>query len=66
MGHAEDRGDLAQVLSRYAERRRRWAERRVDRLVRLVEPLSIVALACIIGLLVLAAVQPILALQEVV
>jgi type IV pilus assembly protein PilC len=66
LAHAEDRGELDSVLARYSQRRLRWAERRVDRLVRLVEPVSIVVLAGIVGVLVLAAIQPILALQEVV
>lgn len=66
LAHAEDRGDIDVVLARYAERRLNWAERRIDRLVRFVEPLSIVVLAAIVGVLVLAAIQPILALQEVV
>lgn len=57
-------GSLPQMLEALGDRLARSAQRSVDRLVGVVEPLSILALSLIVGVVALAAVLPVLALQQ--
>lgn len=59
-------GELSATLRRVGERERRSAHRLIDRAASLIEPLSIVALTFFVGAVVLAAVLPIVRLQEIV
>jgi len=59
-------GELAQTLRRVGERDRRSAHRLIDRISTLIEPASIVLLTFFIGAIVLAAVLPIVKIQEIV
>lgn len=59
-------GELPRVLRRIAGRYRRDATRRIDRLSALLEPAVILLLATLVGLVVMAAVLPLIRLQEVV
>ncbi|MFU8828757.1 MAG: type II secretion system F family protein [Phycisphaerales bacterium] len=59
-------GELPRVLRRIAGRYRRDATRRIDRLSALLEPVVILLLATLVGLVVMAAVLPLIRLQEVV
>lgn len=59
-------GELAPTLRRVGERDRRNAHRLIDRISTLIEPASIVLLTFFIGAIVLAAVLPIVKLQEIV
>lgn len=63
---AEEGGDLADALARLAERHDRIARRLIDRLAGLLEPAAIVLLAAFVGVVVMAAVLPLMRLQEVV
>ncbi|MCR9218029.1 MAG: type II secretion system F family protein [bacterium] len=59
-------GDLPRVLRRIAGRYERDATRRIDRLSSLLEPAVILTLAVLVGTVVMAAVLPLIRLQEVV
>ncbi len=59
-------GELAPTLRRVGERDRRSAHRLIDRLATLIEPGAIVLLTTFIGAIVLAAVLPIVKLQEII
>ncbi len=59
-------GELASTLRRVGERDRRSAHRLIDRVAALVEPASILLLTFFIGTIVLAAVLPIVKLQEII
>lgn len=59
-------GELPRVLRRIAERYERDATRRIDRLSSLLEPTVILTLAVLVGIVVMAAVLPIIRLQEIV
>ncbi|MBL9149245.1 MAG: type II secretion system F family protein [Phycisphaerae bacterium] len=58
-------GGLEPVLLRVAERHERQADRLVDRLSSLLEPAAILVLAALVGTVVMAAVLPLVKLQEV-
>lgn len=61
----ETAGNLDAVLNRLAARYRRDARRRIDRLTAVLEPAVILALAAVIGVVVIAAVLPLTQLREV-
>lgn len=61
----EASGELPDTLDRLAERYTRQATRLIDRLATLLEPAVILLLAALIGLVVLAAILPMLRLQEI-
>lgn len=61
----EATGDLARVLERLGERYERQTARLVDRLAGLLEPAAVIALAVLVGTVVMAAVLPLLRLQEI-
>jgi type II secretory pathway component PulF len=58
-------GELEQVLVRLGERYERQVSRLVDRLAATLEPAVILALAAIVGTIVMAAVLPLVRLQEI-
>ncbi len=62
---AQATGDLAPALSRLADRLERRAQRTIEGLSRAAEPALILALAVIVGTIVLAAILPLIKLQEV-
>lgn len=62
---AQATGELAPALSRLADRWERRAQRAIDGLARAAEPALILALAVIVGTIVMAAVLPLIRLQEV-
>jgi type II secretory pathway component PulF len=59
-------GELDSMLARLGERYQRQAKRLIDRLAALLEPCVILALAALVGTVVMAAVLPLLRLQAVV
>lgn len=59
-------GELPRVLRRIADRYTRDAMRRIERLSSLLEPAVIIMLAAMVGAVVMAAVLPLIRLQEVV
>lgn len=61
----EATGELDSLLHRLGVRYERSCRRRIDRLARLIEPAVILALAVLVGILVMAAVLPLVRLQEV-
>lgn len=61
----EASGELDQTLSRLGTRLHRRAQRTIDRMTSLLEPIVIVALATLVGVVVLSAVLPLIRLQEV-
>jgi len=66
VGVGQASGELPDLLERLGDRYARSAHRSIDRLASLVEPAVILALAAVIGVVVMAAVLPMLKLQEVV
>ncbi|MCH8825270.1 MAG: type II secretion system F family protein, partial [Planctomycetes bacterium] len=58
-------GELDQLLQRIGERYSRQANRLIDRLAVLLEPCVILSLAVFVGMVVMAAILPLLRLQEV-
>lgn len=58
--------ELPETLRRIGERERRSAHRLIDRFAALLEPAAIVLLTFFVGTVVLAAVLPIVRLQEIV
>ena len=58
-------GELDQLLQRIGERYSRQANRLIDRLAALLEPCVILSLAVFVGMVVMAAILPLLRLQEV-
>ena len=58
-------GELDVLLQRIGHRYARQANRLIDRLATLLEPCVILALAMLVGMVVMAAVLPLLRLQEV-
>lgn len=59
-------GELAETLRRIGERERRSAHRLIDRTASLLEPAAIVGLTIFVGTVVLAAILPIVRLQEII
>ena len=59
-------GELDQMLQRIGQRYQRQAKRLIDRLATLLEPAVILLLAVFVGTVVMAAILPLLRLQEVV
>jgi len=59
-------GELDQLLTRLADRYSRQSRRLIDRLASLLEPAVILMLAALVGVVVMAAVLPLLKLQEVI
>lgn len=57
-------GDLDSMLERVAARYSRRARRHVDRLATFLEPAAILALASLVGLVVIAVILPLVRLQE--
>jgi len=62
----EQAGELATMLDRIAERYQRAAARSIERLGAVLEPVAIVILAALIGVVVLAAVLPLVAMGDMV
>jgi len=62
----ERSGELTEMLDRIAERYQRAADRAGERLAALLGPLAIVILACLIGVLVMAAILPLMQLGDLV
>jgi type II secretory pathway component PulF len=62
----EAAGDLSRTLERIGNRDLRSARRLIDRLAAMIEPAAIVCLAILIGTVVMAAVLPLIRLQEIV
>ena len=62
----ESAGELPRALDRLGERMHRRASRTIDRLTSLLEPIVILALAMMVAVVVLAAILPLIKLQEVV
>lgn len=58
-------GELDALLARIADRTERETARLIDRFAALVEPAVIIVLAGLVGLVVMAAVLPLIKLQEV-
>lgn len=61
----QDAGDLDQLLLRIAERMTRRAGRLIDRAAALLEPAVILLLAALVGAVVMAAILPLVRLQEI-
>jgi type II secretory pathway component PulF len=61
----ERTGELGELLDRIGARYERQSNRLIDRLATLLEPCVILVLAVLIGLVVMAAILPILRLQEI-
>lgn len=58
-------GELAPVLQRLGDRYERQTERLVDRLASVLEPAAVIGLAAAVGTVVMAAILPLLRLQEI-
>ena len=65
LGIGQASGELDELLERIGQRYERQANRLIDRLTTLLEPAVILTLAFLIGLVVMAAVLPMVRLQEV-
>lgn len=59
-------GELAATLRRIGERERRSAHRLIDRAASLLEPAAIIGLTLFVGTVVMAAILPIVRLQEII
>jgi general secretion pathway protein F len=59
-------GELDVMLTRIGERYQRRAKRLIDRLTVLLEPAVLLLLALLVGVVVMAAILPLLALQEII
>ena len=62
----EQSGELPTLLVRVADRYQRGAERAVERFTALAGPAAIILVACLIGLIVMAAVLPLVQLGDLV
>lgn len=62
----EEAGELAEALGKLGELDRRAASRSLDRMTSMLEPASILLLAVFVGMVVMAAVLPLVQLQEIV
>jgi len=58
-------GELDAMLERIGERYQRQARRLIERLATLLEPVVILCLAVLVGIVVMAAILPLLRLQEI-
>lgn len=58
-------GELDAMLQRIADRYQRQADRLIDRLTSLLEPVVLLTLAILVGIVVMAAVLPLVRLQEI-
>ncbi len=61
----QESGELDRLLEKLGARHERKALRTIDRMATLLEPMSLLILAALIGVLVMAAILPILRLQEI-
>lgn len=61
----QEAGDLDHLLIRIADRTSRRAERLIERVAGVLEPAVILTLAAMVGLVVLAAILPLVKLQEI-
>jgi general secretion pathway protein F len=59
-------GELDIMLTRIGERYQRRARRLIDRLTTLLEPAVLLLLALLVGIVVMAAILPLLSLQEII
>jgi len=59
-------GDIEAILDRLAKRYERQARRMIERWSSVIEPLLIIILAALIGTVVMAAILPIVKLQEII
>jgi len=59
-------GDLEEMLTRIGHRYERRARRLIDRLTAMLEPVVLLLLATMVGTVVMAAILPLLALQEII
>jgi len=66
MAAGEAAGELAATMERIGQRDLRSARRLVDRFTALIEPAAIMLLAMLVGTVVMAAVLPLVRLQEIV
>ena len=66
MTAGEQAGELSQALERIGNRDLRSARRMLDRFASMIEPAAIVLLAVLVGTVVMAAVLPLIRLQEIV
>lgn len=62
----ESSGELDGVLERIGQRELRSARRRIDRLATLLEPAAVLMLAAVVGVVVMAAILPLIRLQDIV
>ncbi|MEO1535719.1 MAG: type II secretion system F family protein [Planctomycetota bacterium] len=60
----QDAGELPEMLRRLADRNEQQARKSVDRLAALLEPAAILAMSVVVGTVVLAAVLPLIRMQE--
>jgi type IV pilus assembly protein PilC len=58
-------GELEELLERLGHRYTRRANRLIERLTDLLEPCVILVLAVLVGIVVMAAVLPLLRMQEI-
>lgn len=66
MNAGEAAGELSRSLQRIGNRDLRSARRLLDRFAAMIEPAAIIALAVLVGTVVMAAVLPLIRLQEIV
>ncbi len=65
MRAGEEAGELPRSLKRIGEMDLRASRRRIDQLASLLEPVAILVLAVCIGVVVMAAILPLIRLQEI-
>lgn len=65
MRAGEEAGELPRSLKRIGELELRASRRRIDQLASLLEPVAILVLAVCIGIVVMAAILPLIRLQEI-
>jgi general secretion pathway protein F len=66
IGVGEASGELPALLDRIGGRYERTVQRQIERLAGILEPVTILALAAGVGVVVMAAVLPLLRMQEIV
>lgn len=62
----QDAGELPEMLRRLADRNESEARRAVDRLASLLEPAAILMMSALVGTVVLAALLPLIRMQELI